>query len=516
MVKIDEWFNDIKTVKIWTYNPDYLEQWDNNIIEYLKALASGNYSLGTNQFGAGNATPGILVIINKKEYAEKELAVVKVTSFKLGKPVIDKEHIIFKTETLETAWRNTLSTATNGKIIEKNGIVDFLKELKKYIKNEFKVPVSANYNQSNKQYSKQTILYGPPGTGKTRKAKLMAGEITGIGGIEKVEEEIAKSDGRIKLVQFHPSYSYFDFVEGIEAGQNGFSPRDKIFKELVQRAAGTMKISQGEIKTIEYDGSVEEKSEARAQQVAYNDNYVLIIDEINRANMAGVFGELLYALEYRGKTIDTSLGELVIPKNFYIIGTMNTADVSIAGIDYAVRRRFDFEKVMSQFPNGKLVYKVGSSEEQSIEVKDNKLVAVDTKEEKGDISAWKYEAEDNIKSYEVEGKYFVSNLYNRVRIDIEKSVAKGVHAEDIMPGAAYFLINEKNEEVDTAHLQYKIEYEIVPLLIEYAKNGLFSKRYKIKEEKCLCDLLLEMKYTEYLNNWLSTMQEQWERLEEKR
>jgi len=206
----------------------------------------------------------------------------------------------------------------------------------------------------------------------------------------------------------------------------------------------------------------------------------------------------------------------VIPKNFYIIGTMNTADVSIAGIDYAVRRRFDFEKVMSQFPNGKLVYKVGSSEEQSIEVKDNKLVAVDTKEEKGDISAWKYEAEDNIKSYEVEGKYFVSNLYNRVRIDIEKSVAKGVHAEDIMPGAAYFLINEKNEEVDTAHLQYKIEYEIVPLLIEYAKNGLFSKRYKIKEEKCLCDLLLEMKYTEYLNNWLSTMQEQWERLEEKR
>jgi hypothetical protein len=170
---------------------------------------------------------------------------------------------------------------------------------------------------------RQIILQGPPGTGKTRLAKLIANLVVD-GSVN------AGIDDCIKLIQFHPSYSYEDFVRGIVAESNGdkieYKVEDKILAEMAAQA----------IKNP-------------------NQNYVLIIDEINRANLSSVLGELIYALEYRGKPVESMYAlkdggkRIILPENLYIIGTMNTADRSIGHIDYAIRRRFTFIDVLPNF-----------------------------------------------------------------------------------------------------------------------------------------------------------------------
>lgn len=324
-----------------------------------------------------------------------------------------------------------------------------------------------NEIQKRKNYNKQMILYGPPGTGKTHRAKIIASEITEIP-IGKVEEEIENADGRIKLVQYHPSYSYFDFIEGVEADQdsNSYVVKDKIFKQLAETAREAL--------SGEND----------------NHNYVLIIDEINRTNIAAVFGELLYGLENRNKEITTMAGTIVIPDNLYIIGTMNTADVSIASIDYAVRRRFDFIRIPSFFPKGTITIN-----------KEKYVIGEDTirdEKEYYSYSYWVFSEDDNVENCEIGDKIFAGNLYNKVCVDIRRSVARGVNADDIMPGLAYFLINKKDGKIDEEHMNYKIDYQIIPLLTEYAKNGLFSKRCKLDDKETLYDMLLNMKYKDYL------------------
>ena len=128
---------------------------------------------------------------------------------------------------------------------------------------------------------------------------------------------------RWDIVQFHPSYNYEDFVRGVqvETDTNGnavYETVNRIFGEMCERANDDSK-----------------------------NYYALIIDEINRANVSAVLGELIYALEYRGKAVKTPyLGNIVIRKNLYIIGTMNTADRTIGQIDYAVRRRFAFVQLL--------------------------------------------------------------------------------------------------------------------------------------------------------------------------
>ena len=154
---------------------------------------------------------------------------------------------------------------------------------------------------------KQVIFQGPPGTGKTYVAQKLARHLAG-------------SDERVTLVQFHPSYAYEDFVQGfrpavLENGQPGFELRDGPLRRAAECAG--------------------KEPDAK---------HFLIIDEINRGQISKVFGELYFLLEYRDSEINLQYSDepFSLPENLYIIGTMNTADRSIALVDLALRRRFYF------------------------------------------------------------------------------------------------------------------------------------------------------------------------------
>lgn len=248
-------------------------------------------------------------------------------------------------------------------------------------------------------YEKQLILQGPPGTGKTRLAKEIAKVLTN-----------ENKKGAMKLLQFHPSYTYEDFVVGLEVSTHSGSVSYKV------RAKGI-------------------KSFAEIASLHPDQSYVLILDEINRAPVASVLGELMYALEYRGSTIHLPYGEtLTIPSNLYVIGTMNTADRSIGTMDYAMQRRFSFHSVLPQVPKSL-----------------------------------------------PDGKIFATTLFQKVSaLFSQDNIASDVNPRDISLGTSYFICRSdpsNPEEIYQAHLEYKVEYEILPLLLEYYKDDMF-KNYR--------------------------------------
>ena len=152
---------------------------------------------------------------------------------------------------------------------------------------------------------KQVVFQGPPGTGKTYVARALARHLAG-------------SEERVTLVQFHPSYAYEDFVQGIRPALEGGQARFEIWEGPLLAAA----------KRAADEGA----------------KHFLVIDEINRGNLAKVFGELYFLLEYRDEKLRLQYSDKAwgLPPNLYIIGTMNTADRSIAMVDLALRRRFSF------------------------------------------------------------------------------------------------------------------------------------------------------------------------------
>ncbi len=157
------------------------------------------------------------------------------------------------------------------------------------------------------------VFYGPPGTGKTYVAK-------------KVANYLAKGKkDNVKLIQFHQNYSYEDFIEGIRPVSKEHKGNHIIDYPIM---AGTFK-------------KLCEKATNNSKE-----NFVLIIDEFNRGNISKIFGELLYSLEYRTEinTVELPYSKeaFYIPKNLYLIATMNTADRSLTHIDFAMRRRFAF------------------------------------------------------------------------------------------------------------------------------------------------------------------------------
>lgn len=263
------------------------------------------------------------------------------------------------------------------------------------------------------EFKKQIILQGAPGTGKTYTAKKIA-EAMGCG---------------YEIIQFHPSYTYEDFVRGIvsktsENGNVSYEVEDKILVNAVKKA--------------------EEK-----------EKYVLIIDEINRANLPSVLGELLYALEYRGEAVICPYkkdkeddGKIIIPKNLYIIGTMNTADRSIGNIDYAVRRRFAF-------------YTVKANEEY---IKDDYSKKV-----------FKY-------------------IKNEI---IEKHLSEEYYIDDIMIGHSYFIFSDEaysDEDLAYKYMNFSLQYNIIPLLEEYYKDGILIDKDEEVMKKLDYDKFIEAIY----------------------
>jgi MoxR-like ATPase len=381
------------------------------------------------------------------------------------------------------------------------------------------------------EYKRQIILQGPPGTGKTRLAKLIA-------------EELTKNGGYYKLIQFHPAYSYDDFVRGIIAKTNGgqieYVTENKIlvniaedarknwddskkqpdvlskekwveeklkeFKEELQeclnkdgfivlkkdRKPKIMEIEENAFRCNRYDNPNDSvriidkdiihgyiglylntpiikikdnqnlSKSARSgmyylyqnliakfkdfldkkklyvdsetsQQLVDKNNYILIIDEINRANLPAVLGELIYALEYRNESVDSMYEiegerEIVLPENLFIIGTMNIADRSVGHIDYAIRRRFAFVDVVP---------------------------------------------DENAITNETAKKLFlqVKELFSETYISPDFKV------NDVMVGHSYFLVKDEEE------LKAKLEFEIKPILREYLKDGILLETVteKIKE-----------------------------------
>ena len=180
----------------------------------------------------------------------------------------------------------------------------------------------------------QTIIQGPPGTGKTFIAERLAKHLIGGG------------DGFSDIIQFHPAYTYEDFIQGIrphsQDGQLTYPIVPGRFLEFCTKAESC----QG--------------------------TCVIIIDEINRANLSQVFGELMYLLDDRDRTVKLASGTpFKIPKNVRIIGTMNTADRSIALVDNALRRRFAFIAV---YPNYEVLRQYHHREETGFPV--DKLTSI--------------------------------------------------------------------------------------------------------------------------------------------
>lgn len=160
---------------------------------------------------------------------------------------------------------------------------------------------------------KNIILQGAPGVGKTFAAKRLAYSMMGV-----------KDPNRVMMVQFHQSYSYEDFIMGFRPSENGFKLKHGVFYEFCKKA-----------------------------EVDSDNDYFFIIDEINRGNLSKIFGELFMLLESDKRGVALQLlyadEKFSIPENLYIIGMMNTADRSLAMLDYALRRRFAFFELKPAF-----------------------------------------------------------------------------------------------------------------------------------------------------------------------
>lgn len=279
---------------------------------------------------------------------------------------------------------------------------------------------------------KQMILQGPPGTSKTYSAKAflkyMAHDCTDE---ELADIQIADYSAEDKycaklfkgkeepevawdIVQFHPSYGYEDFIRGIKVSTKPGS--DIILYETVNKVLGNI---------------------AELAKKHKKTKFFLIIDEINRANLATVFGELIYGLEYRTEPVATPYSvnnnnRISMPDNLYIIGTMNTADKSIGGIDYAIRRRFLF---FEQLPDVKVIQCYKSE------------VGADQME----LNAQACRLFENVEKLFEED--YLSPEYRK---------------EDVQIGHTYFLVDSKDK------LMKRFEYQIIPILKEYYKDGIIS------------------------------------------
>jgi MoxR-like ATPase len=403
---------------------------------------------------------------------------------------------------------------------------------------------------------RQIILQGAPGTGKTYIAKDIAEQLI-FGKISKDKKEQAKAleqSNQYKIVQFHPSYTYEDFVRGviIETGndQPEYTTKNKILADFALQAkenwdlyslekekadeilqakskfdkfinyiqleidengkfqltpnvylfeydekrfkykgdkweahAHGLNMKYSELKKV-LDSELTDRSDIKKilniesltrQHATYYtkmaekyslyipkkiesipvnkelQKYVLIIDEINRANLPAVLGELIYALEYREESVESMYAvdgdnKLTLPPNLYIIGTMNTADRSVGQIDYAIRRRFAFIDMLPK--------------ELDIESFDHEL-------------------------FEKVSRLFIENYDDyknnqKVLLRRSKHLSEEFRPEDVWLGHSYFIMQKDGKDCR----DMRLNYDIKPILKEYLKDGIL----KISAENIINDL----------------------------
>lgn len=211
--------------------------------------------------------------------------------------------------------------------------------------------------------SKNIIFRGAPGTGKSYLAKEIATDIISKGTTKDYTALTDEQKQQIEFVQFHPSYDYSDFVEGLRPKANpdgtmGFELQDGVFTRFVEKALKNHQESQKTKPEIEVESKVQNivvsKEVKKKEQLK---PFIFIIDEINRGEISKIFGELFFAIDpgYRGTAgeVSTQYANLhedpskkfYIPDNVYIIGTMNDIDRSVDSFDFAMRRRFRFLEI---------------------------------------------------------------------------------------------------------------------------------------------------------------------------
>ena len=238
---------------------------------------------------------------------------------------------------------------------------------------------------------KNIILQGAPGVGKTFAAKRLAYSMMGV-----------KDPNRVMMVQFHQSYSYEDFIMGFRPSENGFKLKHGVFYEFCKRA-----------------------------EVDSDNDYFFVIDEINRGNLSKIFGELFMLLESDKRGVALQLlyadEKFSIPENLYIIGMMNTADRSLAMLDYALRRRFAFFDLKPAFES------------------------------------------DGFKSYQ---HSLNNDKFNKL-IDCIKQLNLAIKSDETLGagfciGHSYFCDLDKSETYEREDsLDRIVEFELIPLLNEY-------------------------------------------------
>lgn len=393
----------------------------------------------------------------------------------------------------------------------------------------------------------QIILQGPPGTGKTYTAKDIAEQLlfSKISENKQKQKEFLESTDQFKLIQFHPSYSYEDFVRGIVAESKvefiEYNTKNKIlaafaksantnytnskkestiyskekwiaeqFQEFVEnledkletedkiKLTDNVSIFDIEIDAFRYKGEegwTKNGNKMRFSDIItafFDDNqsrqdikknlnlsglahhhssyyirvlnlfkeylkrnnlnftdtkeseqlkpFVLIIDEINRANLPAVLGELIYALEYRGEKVESMYeteedgNTIIIPPNLYIIGTMNTSDRSVGHIDYAIRRRFAFIDVLP------------------------KVLDIDNFE----LDLFKRVSGLFIQNFD---EYVKDNT---VELKMSEYLSDEFRPEEVWLGHSYFIKGEKD-------FSLRKKYEIIPILKEYIKDGILKQ-----------------------------------------
>ena len=460
----------------------------------------------------------------------------------------DKEYVLFG-KTKEVQKRGASYFIED---VEFNEVIaDLKKQFEAYQiifqeKNNFKKATMDIQNSLSVLMQKgQIILQGPPGTGKTYTAKDIAEQIlfSKVSDDKKQQKTLLESTEQFKLIQFHPAYSYEDFVRGIVAESKGeaieYKTKNKLLADFAAKALSNYIDSRKNIKQLTEENWIQdcflefsefltdeiEKNNGRLlldgtttylkqveedcfrymgdnwnipfgnrmqfkdilemfkqnvkerqdikkmsgvsglarQHASYfmkvldlfytfmkgktkpaNDvnqveekKYILVIDEINRANLPAVLGELIYALEYRGEKVESMYATieegntLILPTNFYIIGTMNTSDRSVGHIDYAIRRRFAFIDVLPKVLKG----------------------------ENFELELFKQVSALFIQNFD---EYMKDNS---VELKISEHLSEEFRPEDVWLGHSYFINNESD-------FALRKKYEIVPILKEYVKDGI--------------------------------------------